>query len=262
VGTATASTNSSGVATFSGLGLSGTAGSYTLTFTAGALSSPTSNSIALSAGGASQITYNQQPSSTASSGQAFTTEPILLLRDASNNPISGTLITATITGAPAGVALIGTVTATTNGSGVATFVGSGLGLSGTVGSYTLTFTAGAVTSPASDAIALAAGTAHHLTLTTEPGAAVTTTVALSPQPVIQLRDAHENVVSQAGVSVLATLNTLTGAGTLGGTVTLDSDGSGVVTFTDLAITGTGTFTITFSATGLTGVTSITITVSP
>jgi len=63
-------------------------------------------------------------------------------------------VTATITGAPAGVSLIGTVIVSTDGSGVATFVG--LGLTGTPGSYTLTFTAngGALSSPPSVSITL------------------------------------------------------------------------------------------------------------
>ena len=134
VGTPTAITNGSGVATFTGLGLSGSAGNYTLTFTSGAASSAASNSIALTAGTATQLTYNTQPSSTASSGAAFAQVPVMLLRDAANNPVGATTVTATITGAPAGVSFHGTATATTNGSGLATF--TGLGLNGPAGSYT------------------------------------------------------------------------------------------------------------------------------
>ena len=102
-----------------------TIGSYTLVFSATGYISTTSNTITLSAGAASQLSYNQQPSTTASSGQPLLQEPILLLRDAANNPVSGVVVTATITGAPAGVSRIGTTTITTTASGIASFVGSG-----------------------------------------------------------------------------------------------------------------------------------------
>ena len=125
-GTATATTNGSGLATFTGLGLNGPAGSYSLTFTAGAVTSAASNAIALGAGTATRLTYNTQPSTTVASGGVFAQRPVLLLRDNGNNPVASVLVTATITGAPAGVAFVGTATATTTGSGLATFAGLGL----------------------------------------------------------------------------------------------------------------------------------------
>ena len=107
-----------------------------------------------------------------------------MLRDASNNPISGVVVTATITGSPAGVSRIGTVTATTNASGIASFVGSGLGLSGPVGNYSLTFTAGSVSSSASNAIALSAGTATQLTYTQQPYATASSGTSLGSRACI------------------------------------------------------------------------------
>src|SRR5205085_4221141 len=85
-------------------------------------------------------------------------------------------------------------------------------------------------------------------------------VAFAQQPVVQLRDASGNAVSQAQVTVTAAI--ATGAGTLGGTLTATTNGSGVASFTNLAITGTaGDRTLSFSATGLTAVTSGTITIT-
>src|SRR5262249_36534771 len=152
--------NASGLATFSGLGLSGPVGNYTLTFTGASLTSATSNTIALSAGTATQLTNRRAPSTSANSGQAVATQPVMLLRDAAKNAIACTVITATITGSPAGVSFVGTTTATTNASGLATF--SGLGLSGPVGNYTLTFTGASLTSATSNSIALSAGTPTQL----------------------------------------------------------------------------------------------------
>src|SRR2546425_891972 len=108
-------------------------------------------------------------------------------------------------------------------------------------------------------ITVGAGTATQLTLTTQPSASAQSGIAFAQQPVVQLRDGSGNAVSQSGVTVTAAI--ATGGGALGGTLTTTTDGSGVATFTNLAITGTaGDRTLGFSATGLTGGTSGTITV--
>src|SRR3989441_591568 len=85
------------------------------------------------------------------SGVAFAQQPVVQLRDGSGNPVSqsGVLVTATVT--PAG-ATPTNATATTGATGAATF--SGLTLSGSAGSYTLSFGATGLTSVSSGAIAL------------------------------------------------------------------------------------------------------------
>ena len=67
-GTATATTNSSGVASFTNLAITGVAGARTLSFDAPSLSGATSGTITLSAGTASQLAIAAQPSTTAQSG--------------------------------------------------------------------------------------------------------------------------------------------------------------------------------------------------
>lgn len=260
VGTQTAVTNGSGVASFagSGLGINGPVGNYTLTFRIGAASSAASNAITLSAGSPTQLTYTQQPSAAATSGQPFGQAPILLVRDGGNNPVSGQVVTATITGTPAGVSLIGTATATSNASGIATFVGSGLGLSGTVGSYSLTFKAGALTSAASSSITLGPGAATQLTITVQPSSTAVRLVPFLQQPVIQLRDAVGNAVSQSGVAVTVVLASGPGSAVLGGTKTVSTNASGTASFTNLSIDRNGTFTLRFSSGTLTTVTSTSI----
>src|SRR2546429_1875127 len=63
-------------------------------------------------------------------------------------------------------------------------------------------------------------------------------------------------------SVTVTAAIATGGGTLGGTLTATTNGSGVASFTNLAITGTaGDRTLSFTATGLTSATSGTITIT-
>jgi hypothetical protein len=84
-------------------------------------------------------------------------------------------------------------------------------------------------------------------------------VAFPVQPVVQLRDASNNAVAKSGVSVTAAL--ATGSGTLGGTATITTNASGVATFTNLSVAGTGAYTLRFSATGLTPATSSSINVT-
>src|SRR2546422_712329 len=193
---ATATTGATGAAMFSGVTLSGSAGSYTLSFGASGLTSISSGAIALSAGAATQLTLTTPPSATAQSGVALAQQPVVQLQDASGNPVSqsGVLVTATVT--PAG-ATPTNATATTGATGAATF--SGLTLSGSAGSYSLSFGATGLTSVSSGAIALSAGAATQLTLTTPPSATAPTGLALAQQPVVQLQDASGNPVSQSGV---------------------------------------------------------------
>src|SRR5439155_603944 len=67
-----------------------------------------------------------------------------------------------------------------------------------------------------------AGAATQLTITTQPSSTAQSGVAFAQQPVIQVRDASGNAVSQRGVTVTAAI--ATGAGTLGGTLTATTDG--------------------------------------
>ena len=259
-GTTTATTNAFGVATFSGLSITGTVGARTLLFGASGYTTVTSNAINITAGAAAALTITTQPSATAQSGQPFATQPALQLRDESGNAVSqsGVVVSASVNGA--GASLIGTASATTNASGVASF--SNLGLSGTVGSYSLSFAASGLTGATSSSIALAAGAAAQLTITTQPAGASSGS-AFSTQPVLQVRDAQGNAVSQSGISVTPSI-----ASGGGGSATLlgsaaTTNAAGVATFSGLGLSGpVGNYTIGFAATGLTGATSSTIVLGP
>jgi uncharacterized protein YccT (UPF0319 family) len=258
-GTLTATTNASGVASFTNLAITGTAGDRTLTFSAAGLTSATSGTITITASAATQLTITTQPSPTAQSGAPFVQQPVVQLRDASGNPVSQAGVTVTAAIATGAGTLGGTLTATTNGSGEASF--TNLAITGAAGDRTLTFSATGLTGATSSTITITAGAASQLTITTQPSSAAQSGVAFAQQPVVQVRDASGNPVSQAGVTVTAAI--ATGAGTLGGTLTATTNGSGETSFTNLAITGTaGDRTLTFSATGLTSATSGTITITP
>src|SRR3989441_198664 len=188
---ATARSGGNGAAAFSGLSVGGSSGSYSLSFGATGLTSVSSGAIALSAGAATQLTLTTPPSATAQSGVALAQQPVVQLQDANGNPVSQSGVGVKATENPAG-ATPTNATATTGATGAATF--SGLTLSGSAGSYMVSFGATGLTSVSSGAIALSAGAATQLTLTTPPSATAQSGVAFAQQPVVQLQDASGNPV--------------------------------------------------------------------
>ncbi len=254
-GTLTAISNAAGLASFTDLTITGASGSRTLGFSAPGLTGASSTAVVVGSGTATALALATQPSATAQSGSALAVQPVLQLRDASGNavPQAGVSVTAAVS---AGATLGGVATVLTDAQGVATF--AGLSLSGPSGNYTIDFTASGLAGVTSNAIALAAGTGTRLTITTQPPASSTSGAVLSPAPVVQLRDAANNPVNQAGVNITATIATGAG-GSLGGTVTVATDASGVATFSNLSISGPlGSYTLDFGGAGLTGATSTAI----
>jgi hypothetical protein len=118
----------------------------------------------------------------------------------------------------------------------------------------------ATTATATINITITAGAAAKLAIATPPSASTASGVVFAQQPAIQLLDASDNVVSQNNVVVTAAI--ASGDGTLSGTLTATTNGSGVATFSGLSITGgTGIRTLTFTSPDLTEVTSANITVT-
>ncbi len=253
-GTTTATTNASGVATFTSLTISGTAGTYTLRFTAPGLADVVSTGIAIGAGSGTQLTFTVAPPATASNGQPLVPQPVLQIRDGVGNPVAqgGVVVTAAVaTGA--GI-VSGSVTATTSANGTATF--SGLAITGKVGPYTLRFSAAPLTAAVSNTISLQPGPATQLIFATAPSASATSGQPLAVQPVLQLADPSGNSVATAGVGVTAALSSGPAGGSLSGTTTVPTDANGQAAFTNLALSGpAGSYMITFASTGLIAATS-------
>ncbi|MFM2263794.1 MAG: hypothetical protein RLY81_146, partial [Actinomycetota bacterium] len=128
-----------GVATFTNLVITGTAGNFTLTFTPASLTAVTSSSFALAAGAATKVAITRASVGT-TDNVAFTVQPQITIQDASGNTVSSSaVVTATISAG----SLIGTTTATAV-AGVATF--TNLGIDGTNGTtYTITYTVSGLT---------------------------------------------------------------------------------------------------------------------
>jgi hypothetical protein len=134
-----------GVATFSGLKINATVGTYTLSFSDGTLTPATSASLAVTLGPASQLVVATSPSTFTASGVVLAQQPVIDVEDSGGN-----LDTAVTTGAVTATIATGTGGALSAGStanfaaGVATF--SGLTLTGVPGSvYTLSYAGDSLT---------------------------------------------------------------------------------------------------------------------
>jgi len=96
----------------------------------------------------------------------------------------------------------------------------------------------------------------------EPSVSVATYLAVTSQPVlynsgsvlpssitVEVRDGNGAVIQQSGIPVTASIST--GSGALSGTLTQNTNASGVATFNNLVITGSGDHTLAFSSASLT-----------
>ncbi|MFM7306769.1 MAG: beta strand repeat-containing protein, partial [Actinomycetota bacterium] len=247
VGTTTA-TVVNGVATFSNLGISGSAGTaYTITYSAsygGSALTVATQSVTPTVGAATRLAITTQPGGGAA-GASLAVQPVIAVQDSGGNTVTDATVQVTVT--RSGGTLGGT-TSINAVSGVATF--ANLTFAGTTNTdYTLTFSSSPLTGATSDSFRVTVGTATQLVLTTSASGA-TYGNAFTTQPVVEIRDAGGNKVSTATDTVTATLSSGTVVGT-GNSVAV----AGVATFSGLGITGTpGTFTVTYSSGSLTAAT--------
>jgi hypothetical protein len=222
------------------------AGSATITATSGTATSP-GVTVTVTPGAAVQLGVKTAPAG-ARAGVAFTTQPVVEVRDAAGNLVSTATAQITVAIGSGGGTLSGTATVAAAG-GVATF--TNLSIAGLVGARTLTFSATGLTVATTAAFTLDAGAAAVLAIRTQPVAG--TAYAAFPTPaVVELRDGYGNLTS-ATLAVTATI--ASGGGTLGGAATVNAV-AGIATFTTLQVNGVaGQRTLTFASGSLAPVTS-------
>ena len=143
-GTLTQNTNSSGVATFSGLTLTGLIGTYTIRFSGGPNWPVANLTVTLSAGTAAALAVGTQPVGNVLPGVTLQTVPVVRVVDSGGNVITSSTapITASIASGSSNATL--SVTSANASSGVATFTGMKVNNAG--GNFTLTFSSPGLTS--------------------------------------------------------------------------------------------------------------------
>ncbi len=240
----------------SGLTLNTSVANYTLTFTDGTLTDAVSNTIAVSAGSASQLVITVEPSATVASGTALAVQPVVKIADAGGNAIIGNTSTVTATVTSAAGTITNATAAVSATTGLATF--SGLTINELAGPYTLTFSDGTATPAVSTAIAVTAGVATQLVITTQPSATVASGAPLAQQPVVKVEDAAGNVVTTDVSTVTAKIT----AGGVSVTPTTQVAVAGVASFTGLTLNAlAGPYTLSFSDGALTAATSTSVAVT-
>ena len=237
-GTTSQPTDTTGLATFTGISQS-QAGTYTLLAQAPGVTSVTSSRFTVAAGQAAIIHATGGTPQSTVIGTAFTVPLQALVTDSASNPVSGVTVTFTVPGAGA-TASLSAPSATTDSTGHASVNATA---NSVAGSYTATAGAPGVSPAASFALTNVAAGVAHLTFVQQPQG--TTAGATINTVTVKLTDSGGNPVSRIVVSMNATL----GSGTLEGTLTATTDASGTATFADLVIRKSGVYKLQ-AATGL------------
>ena len=258
-------TAASGIADFSGnaLAIDLVGADKVLTVSAGGLTSDTTAAFAITPGAATQLAVTTEPSASTASTVALAQQPVVTIRDAAGNTVTGdssTVVTAALTTGSG--ALAGTLTKTA-ASGIADFSGNNLAIDLIGADKVLTVSAGGLTSDTTAAFTITLGAATQLAVTTEPSASTASSAALAQQPVVTIQDAGGNTVT-GDSSTVVTATLTTGSGTLAGTVTKTA-ASGIADFSGnaLAIDLVGADKVlTVSAGGLTSDTTAAFAITP
>ncbi|MEP6990211.1 MAG: Ig-like domain-containing protein, partial [bacterium] len=258
-GVSSATTDASGIATFTTLSIASVPGASVLSFTDSTLASITSAPITIIAGAPTQLLVRTAPQT----GAVLSTlaQPVVIeVQDASNTPLSGITLAlqpagnnATLNGTPSATTL------TTNASGQASFTWK-LGRSARQDSVHVTVpltslqvdaTATAIAGPPSQLIAL---TPQPLALT---GGIPTGGSSWAPYVVIVSDSGGVDTVATTAPVSLAINRALNSDASLSGTTTVNAV-NGVATFTLLSINlASVTYRLDVSAPSLTGVPTLT-----
>ncbi|HEX8384538.1 MAG TPA: cadherin-like domain-containing protein, partial [Rubricoccaceae bacterium] len=246
-GTATATTNASGTATFTDLAIAGTVGDRTLSFSAAGLTGATSDTISLTAGAVVQLALTAPATAAAGTAESVTVRAL----DASGNVVTGYTGTVRFTSTDAAATLPADYTFTASDAGAKTLSVTFR----TAGSPTLTVTDVDVAGLTdTETVAVSAGSPAQLAFTVQPSNVVAG-AAISPAVQVTILDGFGNVVTGATDNVTVAIGTNPSGGTLSGTTTVAAV-NGVATFSNLSVNLVGTgYTLTASSGSLTGATS-------
>jgi hypothetical protein len=242
-----------GVATFNDLKIDKAGTGYTLVASSGGAAPARSLAFSITAPLASEsLTIGTGDNQRAAAGSPVLVAPSVRISNQSGNPVAG--VSVTFSASDGGVVLPSSAVIT-DASGLAAPTSWTLGPH--AGPQTLTAVSAGLTSVVIHANAFG-GPPAMLAMATQPSAVATSGVILDRQPVIQLQDHFGNPVAAGSLTITVT----TSSGSLVGTTSISADPvTGMATFADLGILGSGVVTLTFSAPGIQSVTSSPITVS-
>ena len=248
-GTLTATTDDTGVATFSDLRIT-TAGSYQLAAVLGSLSAVSSNFQVSSSTSSAAISVFEGDGQSAVVGGPYGGPLKAKVQDLYGNPLSGVSVTFAAPSSGASATFAGTPTVPTGADGVA--ISPPL----TANALTGTFQVTASTPGATNAIFTLtnlAGSANRLTFVQQPSD-TNSGATLNPPVTVQVHDASGNAVHTAGLTVALQANAAVRK-QLGGSTSQPTDANGLATFANLSISQAGSYTLQATSGGLSSATS-------
>jgi hypothetical protein len=252
---------SGGVANFTDLSVDLAGTRYALDAVAAGLTSATSDSFDITAGGPVRLEFTAVPTS-AVAGQQITPAVVVVARDAQGNVatgFTGIVDVAIVAGTgKAGAALSGTLSVTA-ASGSATFSDLVIDSAGTAYQLAASSTLPPDTSTAFDVLS---GAATEVVLVAQPPTTAQSGVPFTQAPVAEVRDSLGNPLIQQGISVTATVATGPSGASLSNSVAATGM-DGRATFSQLTIAGPiGTYTLDFAVPSLDSDTSTAVVLNP
>src|SRR5439155_1030465 len=172
------------------------------------------------------VAFAQQPTD-ATAGVAIAPAVTARLKDAFGNNVASAGISITMALTTGSGTLSGTTTNATDAGGLATFADLSIDL---IGAKKLTATNSVLGSVESDAFTILAGAPNRLVFSQQP-TATAAGAAITPAVTVHVADSFGNDVPGANVAMSLSSDT----GTLSGTTSQSTDGSGVATFAGLSV---------------------------
>ncbi len=246
-----------GTASFSDLTLDTAGMGYTLRASSSGLASLVTSAFNVTPAAAYKLVLSTEPSSTATAGQAFSTQPVVEEEDQYGNIETTDDSTDVTVSLESGLGPLEGTAMVTLSAGVAVF--SNLA-DNKAESITLLFQSGSLKAATSSGVDVSAAAPFQLVIETQPSSVATAGQAFLVQPVILEEDQYGNIETTDNYTVV-TVSLSSGTGPLQGTASVTvSDGE--ASFANLADDKAETIKLVFESSGLTPATSGAIVVSP
>lgn len=240
--TLTATTNSSGIATFNNLIINTADNNYSISFNADYTGVKNANSsvFTITPSLADYIEVTSQPGNS-TAGETIEGPPAATAYDEFGNPVPN--VDIEVEPNQHSGSFSGTTPVSTNASGVAVF--NDLVITTSAPNYQLFFTSSGVTTANSNIFAISNAVPHHISIITQPSETVAG-AAISGPPVVVVEDEYGNPVQGETI----TISIVEGYSIDAGTLSFETPANGVVSFSDLVINTVGTYTFRFVVDGI------------
>lgn len=160
-------------------------------------------------GPATQLVWATQPASSATSGAAFSTQPVLEVENSLGQPVTSDYSPIVLSIASGSNGTLSSCSGNEN-SGFVAFSGCAISITGGAASYTLQAVDGSLTSPPSTAISVSGSTQPNLVFTTEPVTGAKSGDAFATQPVLTVEQNGSPITWSGSITLTSSGGVLSG----------------------------------------------------